>query len=204
MPRVGCLCGVRATRRLRGEVDPTVLRDATAELGRDLARRGARDPEGLGDLLRAAFGAKAEGPAGRALGARLAAGEVPMPALRLVGDETLPAGARGAYSSQGEGTVFLHRELIGEPAALRRVLAEEVGHHLDRLLGGGDAAGDEGALFARLLAGERLGAGELARLRAEDDRGRLRDARKVELFSFGLGNASRGGLPTARGGAGQW
>ena len=196
--------GEGAGEGVGGEAGRAVLREAAAELGRDLARLGARELGGLGDLLRAAFGAKAEGPAGRALGARLAAGEVPMPALRLVGDETLPAGARGAYSSQGEGTVFLHRELMGDPAALRRVLAEELGHHLDRLLGGGDAKGDEGALFARLLAGERLGAGELAALRREDDRGRLRDGRAVELFSFGLGNASGGGLSfggSATGGA---
>ena len=197
--------GEGAGEGVGGEAGRAVLREAAAELGRDLARLGARELGGLGDLLRAAFGAKAEGPAGRALGARLAAGEVPMPALRLVGDETLPAGARGAYSSQGEGTVFLHRDLMGDPAALRRVLAEELGHHLDRLLGGGDAKGDEGALFARLLAGERLGAGELAALRREDDRGRLRDGRAVELFSFGLGNASGGGLSfggSATGGAG--
>ena len=164
-----------------GEAGRAVLREAATALTGDLVRLGARDPGGLGDLLRAAFGTKADGPAGRALGARLAAGDVPMPALRLVGDETLPAGARGAYSSRGGGTVFLHRELMGDPAALRRVLAEELGHHLDRLLGGGDAKGDEGALFARLLAGERLGAGEMARLRVEDDRGRLRDGRAVEF-----------------------
>ena len=172
-----------------------LLRELLAELG----ARAARDPEGLGGLLGAAFGARAEGFAGWALAARLAAGDVPRPALRVVGGETLPAGARGAYSAEGGGTVFVHRELLGDPAALRAVLAEELGHHLDRQLGPGDAAGDEGVVFARLVAGERPGRGELAALRAEDDRGRLRDGRAVE-FDLSLGTpGQRDG--TARGGA---
>ena len=158
------------------------LEDAGAALRRELARFASADPQGLGDLLRTAFGAEAQGPVGRALVARLAAGEVPMPALRAVGDETLPPGAQGAYSAEGAGMILVHRDLLGEPGRLRRVLAEELGHHLDRLLGGGDAMGDEGAIFARRLAGERLGAGELAALRAEDDAGRLRDGRSVEFL----------------------
>ena len=138
------------------------LREVAAGLVRDLADRAGRDPEGMLALLRTAFGARADGPAGRALLARLAAGALPLPALQLAGAETLPPGARGAYLAGDGGTILLHRDLLSDPAALRRVLAEELGHHLDRLLGPGDAVGDEGAVFARLLAGGRLGAGELA------------------------------------------
>ena len=165
-----------------GEAGRAALREAATGLGQELTGLAARDPGGLGELLRAAFGEKAEGPAGRALAARLAAGDALMPArIDWAGAGTLPPGALGAYVSEGAGTILLDRGLLGEPARLRSVLAEELGHHLDRLLGPGDAAGDEGAVFARLLGGERLSPSELARLRAEDDRGRLADGRVVEL-----------------------
>ena len=165
-----------------GEAGRAALREAATGLGQELTGLAARDPGGLGELLGAAFGARAEGPAGRALAARLAAGDALMPArIDWAGAGTLPPGALGAYVSEGAGTILLDRGLLGEPARLRSVLAEELGHHLDRLLGPGDAAGDEGAVFARLLGGERLSPGELARLRAEDDRGRLADGRVVEL-----------------------
>ena len=156
-------------------------RDALDGLLGELRARAERDPEGMLALLRAAFGDRADGPAGRALLARLAAGALPPPELRLAGAETLPPGARGAYVAGGGGVIVLDRRLLGDPAALGRVLAEELGHHLDRQLGSGDARGDEGALFARLLAGERLGPGERARLGAEDDRGRLLDGRAAEF-----------------------
>ena len=160
------------------------LRGAVAGLSRALVGRAKADPGGLEALLGESFGAKAKGPAGRILVARMAAGDVPMPAsLRVVGDETLPPGARGAYDARNGGTISLHRDLLRDPAQLERVLAEETGHHLDRVLGGGDAAGDEGAVFARRLGGERLGAGALAALRAEDDRGTLRDGRTAEFDS---------------------
>ena len=143
-----------------------------AALRQDLARLADRDPDGLRSLMRTSFGAKADGPAGRALMARMAAGDTPMPAqVRLVGDEVLGGRALGAYATGGGGTVYLHEALLGDPARLRHVLAEEVGHHLDRLLGGADAVGDEGAIFAQMLGGERLGADKLGALRAEDDRG---------------------------------
>lgn len=49
------------------------------------------------------------------------------------------------------------------------VLTEELGHHLDGLLNPVDTHGDQGELFARLLAGAQLGAADLLALRTQSD-----------------------------------
>ena len=49
------------------------------------------------------------------------------------------------------------------------VLTEELGHHLDGLLNAVDTPGDEGELFARLLASEKLSAADLSALRTQTD-----------------------------------
>ena len=153
-----------------------------------LSERAASDPEGLEAVLRAAYGGRAAGGRGEALVARLAAGDVPRPELRLAGEELMPEGALGAYEAarpgrggRRAGTVWLHRDLVRDPEAMARTLAEELGHHLDAQLGRGDARGDEGAVFARLVLGERLSPAALEGLRAEDDHGRLADGRRVEF-----------------------
>ena len=169
----------------------------------DLARRAA-DPGRMGATLRTAFGARAAGGAGAALLARLAAGPDPGsgagpgigPTIRVVDDAVLPPATRGAYVPTGTtsgtasgagagavgGVILVHRDLLSDSGTLRAVVAEELGHHLDAQLGAGDAAGDEGAIFARALAGETLAPDALARLRAEDDHGRLADGRRVEFY----------------------
>ena len=51
---------------------------------------------------------------------------------------------------------------------------EEAGHALDQIINQGkDAEGDEGALFQKTLLGEKLGATEIAKLKAENDHGVL-------------------------------
>ena len=133
-------------------------------------RVGAR-PERLEAALRLALGAKADSVEGRALVASLAAGEASMPALRFVEPGALGPGALGAYDAAGGGTVLLDGSLRGDAARLDAVVAEELGHHFDALLGGPDAAGDEGAIFAQALYGEAPAGAALAALRAENDRG---------------------------------
>ena len=93
-----------------------------------------------------------------------------MPALQVVPDAVL-SGAGGAYAAQ-TGTIYLAESTLEDPLLGVRVLAEEVGHHVDELLNpGGDALGDEGELFSKVLFNDEIDSGELARLKAEDDRG---------------------------------
>ena len=160
----------------------------------DLAGRAAADPAGLAAVFRTAFGDRAAGNAGAALldglaatrtsGADAALGVE----IRTVGEAVLPPGAKGAYlpaeAGAGRGTILVHRDLMADPGTLRMVVAEELGHHLDTLLGAGagDARGDEGRIFAGALAGEALGPGILSELRMERDHGRLLTGERVEFY----------------------
>jgi len=93
-----------------------------------------------------------------------------LPAAMVVPDGLL-SGSRGAYAAQ-TGTVYLAESTTGDPLLGPRVLAEEVGHHLDELLNpGGDTEGDEGEFFSKVLFGDEISNAELARLRSENDRG---------------------------------
>ena len=164
------------------------------DLMADLAGRAIADPTGLAATLLTAFGDRATGDAGAALLRGLAAAGAPGAAaglsieIRAVGDAVLPPGARGAYlpaepgAGGARGSILIHRDLIGDPGTLRMVVAEELGHHLDARLGAGDARGDEGTIFARILAGEALAPAVLTRLRAEDDHGRLLTGQSVEFY----------------------
>ncbi len=61
-------------------------------------------------------------------------------------------GAHAAYSANAGGTIVLTYDAItGGRAYLKYLLAEELGHHFDALLGDGDSSGDEGAKFAAAL-----------------------------------------------------
>ena len=140
----------------------------------------------------ASFGARADGPAGQALAGRLGAGELPPPGTCAWWVErTLPAGARGAYvsgdggpgpGSAGSGTILLHRELLGDPAALGRVLAEELGHHPRSA---SSAPGMRGATRAPSSRGSsRASASDQASARGSGPRttrGRLVDGRAAEF-----------------------
>lgn len=153
-----------------------------------LERRARSDPEGLGAVLGAALSDRASGGRGAALVERLARGEVAAPEVRIDGPPgggaLLPRGTAGAFEAGvggAPGTVHLGPGVPGDPGEAALTLAEEMGHALDAALGPGDAPGDEGEVFARLALGRALSPGDLARLRAEDDRGVLRNGRMVEF-----------------------
>ena len=111
--------------------------------------------------------------------------ELPAPAaVRFVPPGTLPDGADGADGAYeaASATVYLDASLRKRPAALRETYTEELGHHLDAVLGGGDARGDEGAIFARTLLRDAPRGAELAALRVEHDRGTISaDGRTIEV-----------------------
>ena len=172
-----------ATGLAPGEVEHAArLSDALSDALRGRLRH---DPRAWRRALALAFSGKAEPDALAALAAAGARGTLPLPArVRLLPSERFGGGERGAYAGGDGGTVYLDERLLAErdPAVLERVLAEEVGHHLDAVLGGADARGDEGAIFAAALLGKAPRGAALAALRAEDDRGVLHvDGRRVEV-----------------------
>jgi len=89
-----------------------------------------------------------------------------LPQLQFVGQADL--GADGAYAAAID-TIFLAKELLHQPEQLVRVLLEEMGHFIDNHAGPGDAAGDEGHLFATRVLGEMLPEAAIAAIRAEND-----------------------------------
>lgn len=91
--------------------------------------------------------------------------------IQFVEAGCLGSGALGAYDANNGGSLYLDRSLLSDPEKLQSVFNEEMGHHLDALLGGADAAGDEGAVFTRTLEQGTLNQSELTALKNEDDRG---------------------------------
>ena len=97
--------------------------------------------------------------------------QVPVPAhVRFVPEGSLGKGVYGAYAADS-GTVFLDDSLRERPGDLLDTYTEELGHHVDALLGGTDATGDEGAIFRDALLGSASGEATSERLREENDHG---------------------------------
>ncbi|MFN7678681.1 MAG: Calx-beta domain-containing protein, partial [Cyanobacteriota bacterium] len=107
---------------------------------------------------------------------RWSAGEFgELPVVEVVPASALPAAA-GAYASR-TGTIYLNQAWLERAShpQVWAVLTEELGHHLDGLLNGGDTPGDEGELLAALLhGGGPISEERRQELLAEDDRGSLR------------------------------
>jgi hypothetical protein len=92
-----------------------------------------------------------------------------LPPIVLLPATSMP-GAAGAYAAS-TGTIYLNQDWLAgaSNAQAIAVLTEELGHHLDVLLNAADTPGDEGELFAKLLAGEKLSAADLLALRTQTD-----------------------------------
>ncbi|MCL1468250.1 hypothetical protein [Argonema galeatum] len=90
--------------------------------------------------------------------------------------EILPSaainGANGAFASL-TNTIYLAKEFVeqnaGNPGAIASVVLEETGHFIDSKINVYDAAGDEGDIFARVVQGKAISAGEFLGLKSEDD-----------------------------------
>lgn len=103
--------------------------------------------------------------------------------------EAAELSAQGAYAAE-INTIFLAKTLFGRPQELLRVFLEELGHYIDAQINVEDAAGDEGAIFAAQVLGDRLTADELAALKGEDDSAMFTFAGQtlsVERADFGSG-----------------
>jgi hypothetical protein len=111
-----------------------------------------------------------------------------LPMVRFLDNRTL-RGAYGAYHKES-ATVFINAELRRSPQILASAYVEEVGHHLDALINPVEAPGDEGELFRRLLAGEKLSVAEIQRLRDENDTGTIiLDGKRIEVEFWSLKKA---------------
>jgi hypothetical protein len=137
-------------------------------------------------ILRDTFGDKLTPGAAAALTSRIAAGDLPRPAVRFVDGDVL-GGALGAYSPAEGGVIFLNAALRSDPAALRHVMAQEMGHHLDAVLGGPDTRGDEGRAFAMALdKGAPLSPAEKALASAVPDHGVIEVGGRRVAVEFAL------------------
>lgn len=75
-----------------------------------------------------------------------------LPPIELLSAQDI-SGAMGAYAIS-TGTIYLNRDwlLTARQEQVQAVLSEELGHHLDGLLNVVDTPGDEGEIFARIIA----------------------------------------------------
>jgi len=123
-----------------------------SDLQQQFQQQAQQDPAGFRTAMRSAFGDKASLAQIDQLLDLALAGKLPMPStIQFVEAGSLGSGALGAYDASNGGSLYLDRSLLSDPSMLQSVFNEEMGHHLDGLLGGVDAAGDEGAVFSRTL-----------------------------------------------------
>ena len=143
-----------------------------SDLQEQFQQQAQKDPAGFRMALRAAFGDKASLAEIDQLLDLALSGKLPMPSsIQFVEAGSLGSDAFGAYDASNGGSLYLDRSLLSDPEKLQSVFNEEMGHHLDALLGGADAAGDEGAVFSRTLEQGQLSQRELTALKSENDHG---------------------------------
>lgn len=100
-------------------------------------------------------------------------GDFPMPRNVQIVDPLVLAGADAAYDA-ASGRIFVSGALLSQPERMQSVLLEEVGHHIDGLLGPGDAVGDEGQQFRTALEhGRTLSQTELQSGQLDRDHGHI-------------------------------
>lgn len=85
-------------------------------------------------------------------------------------------GAFGAYSTSNK-TIYLSQEFLASnvdrPQQISQLVLEELGHYIDSEIHADDTLGDEGALFAAIVAEVRLTPVEIAALQGENDLGEI-------------------------------
>lgn len=84
-------------------------------------------------------------------------------------DDPLLNGKNASYDSQN-GSIYIDKELLKDPSKVLSAYVEENGHHLDKILGGGDSQGDEGEQFqASVLKSGGMTFLDQSRAKIEDD-----------------------------------
>ena len=110
-----------------------------------------------------------------------------LPTISVLSEAELSA--QGAYAAETD-TIFLAKELFGQPEKLLSIFLEELGHFIDDQVNSEDSPGDEGAIFAAQVLGNDLSYTELAALKTEDDTATLTidgQTQRVEQADLGPG-----------------
>lgn len=159
--------------------DAEALARATAAVHQRFAERAA-DKEAFAELLKQAFGDRFDAAKAEAIRQQSLAGDFSWaPKVQVVDSRALAdlsgtqaaGAAQGAYVAETD-TIYLSRELLrSDPAQAQRILMEELGHGIDARINTGDAVGDEGEIFSKLMHGDRISAQEMADLKADNDHG---------------------------------
>jgi hypothetical protein len=85
-----------------------------------------------------------------------------------------PSSTGTVLGAFGDDTIMLNKSVLSDPGLALRIYAEEAGHALDKVLNQEvDSAGDEGAIFQKLLSGEKISVAQMQVLKAENDQGVL-------------------------------
>ena len=94
-----------------------------------------------------------------------------LPEIEVVSVDVLNGG-RGAFDSTNN-KIYISQQLLDlqaqQPNLVSAVVLEELGHYLDARVNQLDSAGDEGAIFSKLIRGEQISSNELASLQQEND-----------------------------------
>ena len=164
--------------------DEKILVQATADFQSRMQDLSHQSPEKFTAILRQIYGDKMTDEKAKELLNLAKEGKFPVPEIRLVDEQQLN-GAKGAYSSAGEGCIYLSRSLTQDLKQLQEVLSEEIGHHLDKALGG-DTVGDEGQMFRESIAkGDTLTDEEMAVAKRDLDKGTITiDGKEIEVEFF--------------------
>lgn len=142
---------------------------ASQSLADSIQQRAQEHPSAFREALQQAFGDKTSPSVLDAVASKAAGGNLPMPqSIRFVDAGTLGPHTMGAYSRADGGTIYLDSRLLNASQILEAIFTEELGHHLDAELGGQDATGNEGAIFAHALLQGIPDDSELHALKNED------------------------------------
>jgi hypothetical protein len=117
--------------------------------------------------------------------------------------EALLGGGNGAFDGS-RNVVYINDKYMDDPTRAAKVYSEEVGHFFDTQLKKSDTIGDEGEMFRKLLAGDKLSAADKAAIRADNDHGVINvngKATKVEFSIFDDIGKAVSGAAKAVGGA---
>jgi subtilisin family serine protease len=136
--------------------------------------------ENLNESLNLAFGSESKGVA-EIISEYLTSS---FPSIEIVPEAQIN-NALGAFAGVNN-TIYLSAEFLranaNNPAAVSKVLLEEIGHAIDWQINDRDSRGDEGEVFAAAVTGEELSPEELAAIRTEDDRATAYiDGNEVEI-----------------------
>jgi hypothetical protein len=149
----------------------------------------ARDPAAFHELMAKVYGPGYDHTKAEELRHKALAGDFSwLPRVEFVDSQSM-SGGNGAYDAKN-GVVYLDRELAKrDPKLAASTYVEEAGHHLDTMLKTSDTQGDEGEMFRRLMAGEKLTAAQVQAIRSENDKGTITVNGKQVEVEFFIGKA---------------